>query len=1235
MEGALRQSLARLVAELRRELAELSPRAAYGWGNRLLALRCMEARGLCDEVIVRRAAYAGRSLEHHRFALRHPERCLDDDDGLFAVLEHTFAARAAELPLLFDPEAPCLAERPSAPRLQRVIALLGTDEQRTGAPALPEHAYRDPALLGWAYQLWNADHKERVFDEVRGRRRKIGGHDLIAATQLYTPPHLVEFLVQNSLGAIWAAMHPDSPLLGRLDYLVPDLDLPSMLPKSVAELRVLDPACGSGHFLLEAFELLYAMYEEEGVLAEPAAIGRSIVEHNLFGIDIDRRALELAEALLWMKVAERCRDLGPVRTNLLRAPPPRRDLPGAGGGEPEPADRRAAGDRARLEPWRQGLAHADELGGLLRLAGQDEPPGPDPADGPLFARGGALRPIDPALQELLAHLEPGRVEPAARLEPAGGERRPPAPRSGELHRLIDLLRLRFDVVAMNPPYAGFRTLAPHLKEYLRQAEPDAGLDLYVAFISRFWRLLRPGGLLAAVTPASWTTSTATTELRRRILREGGPVLMAALGQRVFETAPLLFVALQVLGRGRRAAGGELVALRTTRGGGPDELRHAVAAGGRRWPCGLLRTLPSAPFLPVAPPELLATAGTRPTMGRFFSFVDGIWTGHSDRDVRQRWEVPSDDDRWVRASGGQGYSRWYAATRRRLRAEHAGRWAARVERTVGFEYARVAGGNLCGRSLSPPAASDGVARSEAAVALAGVVSVLPLPTTDPRRISEALAVFNSRIGALWLRTLSSGLNFNPGYAARIPLGAEPPGAELCEGVGQAVELKRRLARFEPSADDFDPVVLRPADEPSLADLLRQRALEQLELQTALLELEQRLEQQLSAHLGLSPSSSLALDEALEPPVAAHPRRPGQDGDGARQGREPRSDGALPTESELEGCCRAHRIHPRTVLELASHRSDDPPSDATDLVTTACELRRSAERRLLEDYLTTLVLELFEQAPVDGDEPVAVRVAGGDGRAAVVLLTVASDRVPASELLRRALRRDFVDQPLRETERVIADRLGRPLERWLVRELFPRHVRVCRRRPIIWQLDSAERRRGRRPALQLWLHGGRIDADTLPKVQSHLVRPLRRLWTARAAGEGDAGELRRWRERLEELDRFDQRLGRVIAAGFDHGTLGAELATEPLDRWSRSTASGPVPADHGVWTATEGQYRPVADDGVRVNLAPLELAGLLARPVLREKDARAAIVDRARWRAELRQRCRSGALTAPPWWPGQGR
>jgi hypothetical protein len=257
--------LAEAVAEFVRE-------TAYTWANRLLALRCMEARELIDEVILQKEVYGGRSLEHHRLIQRQPELGAGEDDGLFAALDAAFARQAEHLPLLFDPKAPGVALKPSVAAIKRCVALLSGNVD--GYPA-DDNVFKAPDALGWAYQYWNTEEKDRVFETVRTKKgAKIEGADIIPATQLYTEDYMVKFLVQNSLGATWVGMTPDTKLVEGWEYFVRDADRAPVEKKPVSEITFLDPACGSGHFLIEAFDLFFDMYQEEGLGSRDSGLGK-------------------------------------------------------------------------------------------------------------------------------------------------------------------------------------------------------------------------------------------------------------------------------------------------------------------------------------------------------------------------------------------------------------------------------------------------------------------------------------------------------------------------------------------------------------------------------------------------------------------------------------------------------------------------------------------------------------------------------------------------------------------------------------------------------------------------------------------------------------------------------------------------------------------------------------------------------------------------------------------------
>lgn len=568
-------------------LGEFVRNTAYSWANRLLALRCMEARALIDEVIIQKDAYGGRSLQHNRLARRDPARCAGEDEGLFATLFDEFGRRAAELPMVFRADAPEVALRPSVASLRRCIELLSGKIAPKGQSPAAEEIFIAPDALGWAYQYWNTEAKDRVFDRIRTEKGfKIAGADIIPATCIYTEDYIVKFLVHNSLGAIWAGIFPASRLPEKWRYYMRDADRIAVPKKRVGEITLIDPAAGSGHFLIEAFDLLFDMYKEEAEITSEREICASIFENNLFGIDIDERAIQIAALALLMKAWEKARDFVPRRINLvatnIRLPKGTNHLEKFLKNHPEDHAIRPA-----LETILAALDHVEEIGSLLEI------------DEPLDKRLAELR---ESLGRRVKYLSDGADDPEKwkrgiveklrehfSAEAAGddlserffGE-------AGEKGlSLLDLLSRRYDVVAANPPYMGSKNMGPILKKHVERYFSAGKRDLYAAFILKCLRLAAPkSGRVAMVTQQSWMFLRSFADLRaldddrrKKMPRAFGGILrdttienLAHLGPRAFAeiSGEVVNIALFVIAAATPAADHRLTAFRLIGPKSPEE-----------------------------------------------------------------------------------------------------------------------------------------------------------------------------------------------------------------------------------------------------------------------------------------------------------------------------------------------------------------------------------------------------------------------------------------------------------------------------------------------------------------------------------------------------------------------------------------------------------------------------------------------------------------------------------------
>ena len=416
---------------------------------------------------------------------------------------------AAMLPGIFRNDDPVLQVRfDAAGRLALENLLL----------KLPREVFVADDSLGWVYQFWQA--KQKVAVNKSGR--KIGGADIAPVTQLFTEHYMVEFLLHNSLGAWWAARHPDEPLPVEMAYLRRNEDgtpAAGTFPgwsECAAELKVLDPCCGSGHFLVAAFDLLRRMrMAEEGL--DEASAGDAVLRDNLFGLELDPRCTQIAAFAVCIAAWK------------------------AGGYRPLPIPNiaccgLAVGDRVyewtRLAEKEEDAKERDALEATLRRLWHLFRDAPD--------LGSLIDPTRVAAEEHLFAVDWDKIKPL--LEKALAKEREqddPAAIFGEaakgVLRAAELLTGKYTLVVTNVPYLGRGNQDKPLREYIEKFHNAAKADLATAFVERCLTFCTAGGSTALVTPQNWLFLGSYKTLRERLLKEKAWNVVARLGAGAFET----------------------------------------------------------------------------------------------------------------------------------------------------------------------------------------------------------------------------------------------------------------------------------------------------------------------------------------------------------------------------------------------------------------------------------------------------------------------------------------------------------------------------------------------------------------------------------------------------------------------------------------------------------------------------------------------------------------------------
>ncbi len=508
---------------------QLIEQMAYTWFNRFCAIRFMELKS-DDAYLEHGVRILSHSTQPQGFEVldRAPE-VIDSliEDGVRldkpALLELLLAGNQQEALLRELLLGQCHRLHLAMPFLFEAIddeteLLLPTGLTRTDAfwrplvDEIPEEDWQQVEVIGWLYQFYISDKKDDVIGKV------VKSEDIPAATQLFTPNWIVQYLVQNSIGRYWMHTYPDSALPRAMPYFIfpgeqaievqdeyarftPD----SIEPESIS---VLDPACGSGHILIEAYNLLYRIYEERGYRSRE--IPQLILTHNIFGLDIDDRAAQLAGFALMMRARQDDRRLFTREIHLnIHALQETRDL-----------------DITKL--WQALNLNADWHHGETQDLFAATPTGLDSNDARLQL-----------LQDLAKRFEQAKT--------FGSLIDVPAEQASELTELAaDLMRLqnegdamqrdaaqtllpyveqacllarRYDAVIANPPYMGGKFHTPAMKDFLKSNYKDYEKDLFSAFIVRNLALSKPRGQLGFMTPFVWMFISSYEPLRKYLITE--------------------------------------------------------------------------------------------------------------------------------------------------------------------------------------------------------------------------------------------------------------------------------------------------------------------------------------------------------------------------------------------------------------------------------------------------------------------------------------------------------------------------------------------------------------------------------------------------------------------------------------------------------------------------------------------------------------------------------------------
>lgn len=1180
-----RREVVEVVAFLRSEgnspkevVARLLREAVFTHLNRFVAIRVAEELGMLTSSL----ADAERSQGFLDTRELVPLLAADDTNGYWAYLRLCGDELARDVPSLFDPRNPLLALAPSPGALRDVVILFADPEC--------SDLWTAPDCLGWAYQFFNT-----ATDRQKARYRADGSPkapetswDLAVRNQFFTPAYVVDFLVQNSLGRRLMDADPASPLIEDLPLLV-DPSVEPGAPVDLVDITVLDPACGSGHFLLGAYNLLERAWLHSGV--RPTEAAPRIIE-SLWGIDIDPRCVQVASAALLFRARRSCPRGALPRPNIVCA----RSLPATATGFEELLDSLEPAQRDLLNALPGLLEQAPVLGTLLKVE-----PALESAVRASFAGSaegalaGAVEPEqiarvrDSLLDRLRAVAASTTATAAERLLVAEAE---------DAVRFVSALVQRYDAVLQNPP---FGDPVPDTRPYLKKAYPwipSRNHNLLAAFVGRGLELCKPDvGYVGALTARAGMFLKTFEDWRKDVLLGYQFVTLADLGhgvmeQALVEAAAYVIRAAPTLSDGRATCirllkdadrpAGLVSAAAAHRGGLHDDRVFRIA----------LRDLKAVPGWPVAywmGSALRSLFTDSPSLeGNGAEIRQGLATGDDFRFVRAFWEVEPTrvgrtreetkaGKRWAPFAKGGEYSPYWADIHLVVDWQNDGKSIRAYDgsRPQNTQYFFRPGLTWPNRTTS----GFGIR-----ILPSGVVFGHMGPTVFPKEDPAAtLGWLRSRTIQACIEALvpageevasgSAARHYEVGLVKKLPwiggIGADAKISELIAGVAN-------LRRQRDYHDETSRLFIAPAVMPALlqegqfhvavdgsADTFGVASLR-------ILDMTNNIEHRIQELAGLDSEASDFIDSEVGPHPADYRSASFDDDELTRLLSKPLKEVIYELTQKRGG---ARSISKQTYfvdrrLEIIAHGLQRPPSQIeafrrANRILPHGEPEASAAR--VASYLVGVALGRWDiraagtTEPELGDlfDPVPVHPPGmllHSGRPARATPPGYGFDLPPGQILldqpghpwdivQRVT--DAASQFVDDADRLLADLMrylaGRDLRDHLRKHFFKGHLtrytKSRRRAPIYWPLQTPSRRWG------LWLYAPSLTRETLYAVEAAATARLQAARTAisrlsSSQAEGAAGLSARQvaialdaeQQLAEELTRFRQEAERVAGLGW---------------------------------------------------------------------------------------------------------
>ncbi len=1154
---------------------------AFTYLNRFVAFKMMEGRKILRQTV-------SREFDSNSFKFYLADHAEDEKRWKQGNVYETYKnfirwqcrelCKDNEIKVLFDPDNLVSHIFPQERTLKHIFKLINQEKLAL--------IWKEDEVIGWVYQYFIEDDKEKVFDKIYTQKQKMDLRDIAPATQIFTPRWIVQYLVENTLGRLWIRIHPDTQLIKKMKYYVPNENDKEIIPlKPAKEITLLDPACGTMHFGMVAFDLFYEMYLEEienvGKDTWPerpsceneALIPASIIGNNLYGIDIDLRAIQLSALSLYLKAKSKIKEIIIERYNLVHT-----DIPAFSDESinefidllspkyeltkklfkivmPELAKVYYLGSLLKIEDIinsfleEQYTTLSKQFGRQIHFAfaikkEQEEI---------LFKKEFVWSEIKEELRHALNDF----------IEQVNGDKDSyMAEESKKGIYLINALMRKHDVVVCNPPYSGRRNMNAILKENLTSLYPKKDGDLYTVFIDRCLDLTsKNNGFCGMVTIHSFMFTSSHEQIRKDIIENTSIETLCHLGTRTeFDVANKTaqgFAMYSLCKSSKQKDISKSVYFRLVLEN-EEEKRLAFEEALDKYLKGeksdkiyvfeqnKLKIIPGWPFVYWVSDKIRETF-QKILLSDIAKACQGIATADNDRFLRLWWEVGIENIYFNCKSHDEAKSsliKWFPY----MKGGKVNRWFGNQEYVINWQYD--------GKELYD-FTSKAVVRNPSYYFLEGVtysfltvsnLSVRYLPhgfvfdvigsSIFPQKIDVycLLGILNSKIVSYLIKIISPTIAYQVGDIARIPFPDQTKYPELIERVEETIKKCIELKKEDTKKVEMSWEFVSPPhwETGNIETLEREKQLAIFESDISesvykLYDIAREDIDQIESEFGRLPGqfpkiNNLNIDELkIIKSLYLEKHIPSEVINQNKESSDEESEEAEDIQQEsanrkgknkryltLEEICLASGFHPETVYEYIK----------------ANNLERDEERlNLAVRYISYALGVVMGRFKVEGIKP------DDDG------ITV-MDEGHSDDATGRT--RDVLDKILNENEaKEIIDIVGGDLRKFLMNDFFIKyHIPMYKKRPVYWLLQTAKKNYG------FYIYNLKFTQDTLYSLIQKYIVPrinLEKLRLNDIYNKKDAVNTpkeKREKENfivksedfIEELKLFKQDIQEVIDTGF---------------------------------------------------------------------------------------------------------